>query len=110
MEHYRHDHFATDQPATNLPAPIFVAIIFVAIIGTPTGQRHIIAAFTRRQALDGMIAYLNYMMAEEVLLMGASEIDTIRAIQDNLYAEVEIVECDPWQGDCCGGSAIAFFG
>lgn len=100
MEHHRHNHFTTDLPAT----------IFVGIIGTHASHRHTVAAFSRRQALDAMIRYLNFMMAEEVLPLGASEIDTFKAIGDNLYAEVEIVECDPG-GDCCGGSAFAaFFG
>jgi len=101
MEHHRHDHFTADLPAT----------IFVGIIGTHASHRHTVAAFSRRQALDGMIRYLNFIMDGEVLPMGASETDTIKAIGDNLYAEVEIVECDPWQGDCCGGSAFpALFG
>lgn len=86
MEHHRHDHFTTDLPAT----------IFVGIVGTHAGHRHTIAAFSRRQALHGVIRYLNFMMDEEVLPMGASEIDTFKAVRDNLYAEVEIVQCDPW--------------
>ena len=61
-------------------------------IGADPQRRHIAVAPSRREALDGLIEYLNFMMDEEVPPSG-SEAEIYRAVEDNLYAQTEIVEC-----------------
>lgn len=81
MEHRPH----TFTPCTCQP-------IFVSIIGKPS--RRAAASFSRKDALDDLIAYLNMMMAEEVLSEDATEEQVRAAIEENLYESVEIIECE----------------
>lgn len=67
--------------------------VFAGIIGTASPYRYITLGINRRDALAGLIAYLNMMMDEEVVPQGASEEEVIKAIADNLYQPAEIVEC-----------------
>ena len=79
---YNHDQFAY-YPVT----------VFAGIIGTAAPRRYIGLGINRRAALDDLIAYLNMMMAEEVVPQGAGEAEVFKAIADNLFEPTEIVEC-----------------
>lgn len=67
--------------------------VFVSIIGSKP-HRRVVASFSRREALDDLIAYLNMMMDEEVLPPDASEGQVEAAFGQNLYQPVEIIECE----------------
>lgn len=60
MEHYQ-DQFAYESPAS----------IFVSIIGKAEPSRRMAVSFSRHEALDDLIAYLNMMMDEAVVPEGA---------------------------------------
>ena len=47
--------------------------IYISIIGDQPPSRRVVASFSRCDALDDLIAYLNMMMAETVLPDGAGE-------------------------------------
>lgn len=79
---YNFDQFTYDS----------ILSIFVSIIETDATRRRVAFAFSHRDALDDLIAYLNDMMDKEVLPHGASEKDVYVAIEENLYASVEIIK------------------
>ncbi|MCR2834124.1 hypothetical protein [Parerythrobacter lacustris] len=68
--------------------------IYVSIIGDLPPSRRVVASFSRRDALDDLIAYLNMMMTETVLLNDATEDQIKDAYDEHLAQPVEIVECD----------------
>lgn len=67
--------------------------IYVSIIGDLPPSRRVVASFSRRDALDDLIAYLNMMMAETVLPNDATENEVKDAYEEHLSQPVEIVEC-----------------
>jgi hypothetical protein len=69
-------------------------IAFVSIIGDQLPARRVTISYSRRDALDDLISYLNMMMAGTVLPNDATE-DQIRdAFDEHLAQPVEIVRCD----------------
>ncbi len=68
--------------------------IYVSIIGDLPPSRRVVASFSRRDALDDLIAYLNMMMAETVLPDDATEDQVRDAYDEHLAQPVEIVRCD----------------
>jgi len=56
--------------------------------------RRVTISYSRRDALDDLIAYLNLMMAETVLPDDASEDQVRDAYDEHLAQPVEIVVCD----------------
>lgn len=69
-------------------------IAFVSIVGDCLPARRIAISYSRRDALDDLIAYLNMMMAETVLADGASEDEVRNAFEEHLAQPIEIVECE----------------
>jgi hypothetical protein len=68
--------------------------IYVSIIGDLPPSRRVVASFSRRDALDDLIGYLNMMMAETVLTDDATEDQVRDAYDEHLAQPVEIVRCD----------------
>ena len=68
--------------------------IYISIIGDLPPSRRVVASFSRRDALDDLIAYLNMMMAETVLTDDATEDQVRDAYDERLAQPVEIVVCD----------------
>lgn len=68
--------------------------IYISIIGDLPPCRRVVASFSRRDALDDLIAYLNMMMAETVLPDGASEHQVRDAYEEHLAQPVEIIDCE----------------
>jgi hypothetical protein len=68
--------------------------IYISIIGDLPPSRRVVASFSRRDALDDLISYLNMMMAETVLPNDATEAEIIDAYGEHLAQPVEIVLCD----------------
>jgi hypothetical protein len=68
--------------------------IYVSIIGDLLPSRRVVASFSRRDALDDLIGYLNMMMAETVLPNDATEDQVRDAYEEHLAQPVEIVRCD----------------
>ena len=67
---------------------------FVSIVGTSLPARRVTISYSRREALDDLIGYLNMVMAETVLSSDASEVEVIDAYEEHLGQPVEIVVCD----------------
>lgn len=68
--------------------------IYISIIGDLPPCRRVVASFSRRDALDDLIAYLNMMMAETVLPNDATEDQVKDAYDEHLAQPIEIVLCD----------------
>jgi hypothetical protein len=68
--------------------------IYISIIGDLPPSRRVVASFSRRDALDDLIGYLNMMMAETVLSNDATEDQVRDAYDEHLAQPVEIVRCD----------------
>ena len=68
--------------------------VFVSIVGTSLPARRVTISYSRREALDDLIAYLNLMMAETVLPSDACEDQIKDAYEEHLAQPVEIVVCD----------------
>lgn len=68
--------------------------VFVAIVGTSLPARRVTISYSRREALDDLIAYLNMVMSEAVLPHDASEDQVKDAFEEHLAQPVEIVVCD----------------
>jgi len=68
--------------------------IYISIIGDLPPSRRVVASFSRRDALDDLISYLNMMMAETVLPNDATEDQVRDAYEEHLAQPVEIVVCD----------------
>lgn len=68
--------------------------VFVSIVGTSLPARRVEISYSRREALDDLIAYLNMVMAETVLPHDASEDQVKDAYEEHLSQPVEIVVCD----------------
>jgi len=68
--------------------------IYISIIGDLPPSRRVVASFSRRDALDDLIGYLNMMMAETVLPNDATEDQVRNAYDEHLAQPVEIVRCD----------------
>jgi hypothetical protein len=67
---------------------------FVSIIGDQLPARRVTISYSRREALDDLISYLNMMVAQTVLRDDATEAEIIDAYADYLAQPIEIVECD----------------
>ncbi|MBU7579471.1 MAG: hypothetical protein KAF27_03225 [Porphyrobacter sp.] len=67
---------------------------FVAIVGTSLPARRVTISYSRREALDDLISYLNMWMAETILPDDATELEIKDAYADHLGQPVEIVVCD----------------
>ena len=76
------------------PLPYCPVTVFVTVIGTAQPSMRIAVAFSRRDALDDLIAYLNMMMDEEVLPQGADEKQVRTAVAENLFQPVVITACE----------------
>ncbi|MEG4434524.1 hypothetical protein QUA35_30520 [Microcoleus sp. N9_B2] len=68
--------------------------IYISIIGDLPPSRRVVASFSRCDALDDLIGYLNMMMAETVLPADATEDQVRDAYDEHLAQPVEIVVCD----------------
>lgn len=68
--------------------------IYISIIGDLPPSRRVVASFSRRDALDDLIGYLNMMMAETVLPDDATEDQVKDAYDEHLAQPVDIVRCD----------------
>lgn len=68
--------------------------VFVSIVGTSLPARRVTISYSRREALDDLIAYLNMVMAEAVLPHDATEAEVKDAYEEHLAQPVEIVMCD----------------
>ena len=69
-------------------------IAFVSIVGTCLPARRVAISYSRRDALDDLIAYLNMVMAEMVLPADATEDEVRDAFEQHLAQPIEIVECE----------------
>ena len=67
---------------------------FVSIIGDQLPARRVTISYSRRDALDDLISYLNLLMAETVLPDDATEAEVRDAFDEHLAQPVEIVRCD----------------
>ena len=67
---------------------------FVSIVGTSLPARRVTISYSRRDALDDLIAYLNMVIGETVLPSDATEDQVRDAYDEHLAQPVEIVVCD----------------
>jgi hypothetical protein len=68
--------------------------VFVAIVGTSLPARRVTISYSRRDAIDDLIGYLNMVIGDTVLPVDASEDQVKDAYEEHLAQPVEIVVCD----------------